>query len=43
MTGVAHLAPGEGEELLKLILDFMDAHAVPSKEKSPSGVCLYLL
>lgn len=35
MTGVAHLAPGEGEELLKLILDFMDAHAVPSREKSP--------
>jgi DNA-binding transcriptional ArsR family regulator len=35
MTGVVHLAPGEGEELLKLIMDFLDAHAVPSAEKSP--------
>ena len=35
MTGVVHLSPGEGEELLKLIKDFLDAHAVPSAEKSP--------
>lgn len=35
MTGVVHLSPGEGEELLKLIRDFLDAHAVPSAEKSP--------
>ncbi len=35
MTGVVHLSPGEGEELLKLIRDFMDAHALPSSEKSP--------
>lgn len=35
MTGVIHLAPEEGEELLKLIRDYLDAHAVPSMEKSP--------
>lgn len=35
MTGVVHLSPGEGEELLTLIKDFLDAHAVPSAEKSP--------
>ncbi|PPK83415.1 putative ArsR family transcriptional regulator [Lacrimispora xylanisolvens] len=35
LTGVVHLSPGEGEELLKLIKDFLDAHAVPSAEKSP--------
>ena len=35
MTGVVHLSPGEGEELLKLIKDFLDAHPVPSAEKSP--------
>lgn len=35
LTGVVHLSPGEGEELLKLIRDFLDAHAVPSAEKSP--------
>ena len=35
MTGVVHLTPGEGEELLKLIKDFLDGHAVPSAEKSP--------
>lgn len=35
LTGVIHLAPGEGEELLKLIRDYLDAHAIPSGEKSP--------
>ncbi|WP_349671785.1 helix-turn-helix domain-containing protein [Lacrimispora sp.] len=35
MTGVVHLTPGEGDELLKLIREFLDAHAIPSEEKSP--------
>ncbi|MBE5979687.1 MAG: helix-turn-helix transcriptional regulator [Paenibacillaceae bacterium] len=35
MTGVVHLSPDEGKELLKLIRDFLDAHAVPSAEKFP--------
>ncbi len=29
------LIAGEGEELLTIIKDFLDTHAVPSAEKSP--------
>lgn len=42
LTGVIHLEPEEGKELLKLIMDFLDAHAVPSAKKSPWEYALIL-
>ncbi|MDK2967723.1 helix-turn-helix domain-containing protein [Lacrimispora sp.] len=42
LAGVIHLEPEEGKELLKLIMDFLDAHAVPSAKKSPWEYALIL-
>ncbi|MGL6216441.1 MAG: winged helix-turn-helix domain-containing protein, partial [Lacrimispora sphenoides] len=35
LTGVIHLSEGEGKELLMMITDYLDRHAIPSAEKSP--------
>ncbi len=42
LTGVIHLSEGEGKELLMMITDYLDRHAIPSAEKSPWEYALIL-